>query len=200
MGLLASSPSLRWGCWRRRPACGGAAWRRCARAASRRSYAGPRPVAAAGRRSSRDRPCLRDSLPLHPFTTHATQEDLCPMHDGPCPRTASRRGVRTGHSLQERKQQRRPQGHRHSRQERQRGAQRPCHHRRARAALGRAAARSHQRPGQPIDPALVSQRKGRGGRVFDYLEGHAVIDQANRIFGYGGWGYELVGGAPRNAA
>ena len=54
--------------------------------------------------------------------------------------------------------------------------------------------------GQPIDPALVSQRKGRGGRVFDYLEGHAVIDQANRIFGYGGWGYELLGGAPRNAA
>ena len=46
---------------------------------------------------------------------------------------------------------------------------------------------------QPIDPALVSQRKGRGGRVFDYLEGHAVIDQANRIFGFGGWGYELVG-------
>ena len=46
--------------------------------------------------------------------------------------------------------------------------------------------------GQPIDPALVSQRKGRGGRVFDYLEGHVVIDQANRIFGSGGWGYELV--------
>ena len=47
--------------------------------------------------------------------------------------------------------------------------------------------------GQPLDPELVSQRKGRGGRTFDYLEGHAVIDQANRIFGYGGWGYELVG-------
>ena len=47
--------------------------------------------------------------------------------------------------------------------------------------------------GQPLDPALVSQRNGRGGRVFDYLEGHAVIDQANRIFGFGGWGYELVG-------
>ena len=46
---------------------------------------------------------------------------------------------------------------------------------------------------QPIDPALVSQRKGRGSRVFDYLEGHAVIDQANGIFGYGGWGYELIG-------
>ena len=47
--------------------------------------------------------------------------------------------------------------------------------------------------GQPLDRALVSQRKGRGGRTFDYLEGHTVIDQANRIFGYGGWGYELVG-------
>ena len=47
--------------------------------------------------------------------------------------------------------------------------------------------------GQPLDPALVSQRKGRGGKFYDYLEGHAVIDQANRIFGYGGWGYELVG-------
>ena len=46
---------------------------------------------------------------------------------------------------------------------------------------------------QPLDPSLVSQRKGRGGRTFDYLEGHAVIDQANRIFGYGGWGVELVG-------
>ena len=47
--------------------------------------------------------------------------------------------------------------------------------------------------GQPLDPALVSQRKGRGGRSFDYLEGHAVIDQANLIFGYGSWGYELAG-------
>ncbi len=47
--------------------------------------------------------------------------------------------------------------------------------------------------GQPLDPALASQRKGRGGKFFDYLEGHVVIAQANRIFGYGGWGYELVG-------
>ena len=50
-----------------------------------------------------------------------------------------------------------------------------------------------QKLGQPLDPELASQRKGRGGKSFDYLEGHAVIDQANRIFGYGGWGYELVG-------
>ena len=47
--------------------------------------------------------------------------------------------------------------------------------------------------GQPLDPALASQRKGRGGKSYDYLEGHAVIDQANRIFGFGGWGYELTG-------
>ena len=47
--------------------------------------------------------------------------------------------------------------------------------------------------GQSIDPAIVSRRQGRGGKFFDYLEGHAVIDQANGIFGYGGWGYELVG-------
>ena len=46
---------------------------------------------------------------------------------------------------------------------------------------------------QPLDPQLVSQRKGRGGRKFDYVEGHTAIDQANRIFGFGGWGYELVG-------
>ena len=47
--------------------------------------------------------------------------------------------------------------------------------------------------GQPLDPALVSQRKGRAGRKFDYLEGHVVIEQANRIFGHGGWGIELIG-------
>ena len=46
---------------------------------------------------------------------------------------------------------------------------------------------------QPLDSVLVSQRRGRGGRTFDYLEGHTVIDQANSIFGFGGWGYELVG-------
>ena len=46
---------------------------------------------------------------------------------------------------------------------------------------------------QPLDPALVSQRQGRGNRYYEYIEGHTVIDQANRIFGYGGWGYELVG-------
>ena len=47
--------------------------------------------------------------------------------------------------------------------------------------------------GQPLDPDLVSQRRGRGNKSYDYLEGHTVIDQANRIFGFGGWGYELAG-------
>ena len=46
---------------------------------------------------------------------------------------------------------------------------------------------------QPLDPSLVSQRKGRVGRTYQYIEGLAVIDQANRIFGFAGWGYELVG-------
>ena len=46
---------------------------------------------------------------------------------------------------------------------------------------------------QPLDPALVSHRQGRGNKSYDYIEGHTVIDQANRIFGFGGWGYELVG-------
>ena len=46
--------------------------------------------------------------------------------------------------------------------------------------------------GQPIDLALVSQRKGRGGKTFSYIEGHTAIDEANRVFGFGGWGFDLV--------
>ena len=50
-----------------------------------------------------------------------------------------------------------------------------------------------QKLGEPLDEGLVSHRKGRGGRTFAYIEGRVAIDQANRIFGYGGWGYELTG-------
>ena len=50
-----------------------------------------------------------------------------------------------------------------------------------------------QKLGEPLDEGLVSHRKGRGGRTFAYIEGRIAIDQANRIFGYGGWGYELAG-------
>ena len=46
---------------------------------------------------------------------------------------------------------------------------------------------------QPLAPGLISQRKGRAGRTYSYIEAHTVIDQANRIFGHGGWGYEPVG-------
>ena len=46
---------------------------------------------------------------------------------------------------------------------------------------------------QPLDASLVSHRKGRGGRSFAYLEGRTAVDQANRVFGHGGWGYDLVG-------
>ncbi len=44
-----------------------------------------------------------------------------------------------------------------------------------------------------IDPGLVSRRRGRGGRTYDYIEGYVAIAEANRIFGHGGWGYEVVG-------
>ena len=47
--------------------------------------------------------------------------------------------------------------------------------------------------GEALDPALVSQRRGRAGRTYDYLEGHVVIEQANKIFARGGWGYDIVG-------
>ena len=40
---------------------------------------------------------------------------------------------------------------------------------------------------QPLNPALVKQRKGRGNQMLDYIEGYVAIDQANRIFGYDGW-------------
>ena len=44
-----------------------------------------------------------------------------------------------------------------------------------------------------LDPALVSHRKGRGGKTFSYIEGHVAIAIANQVFGFGGWGYEVVG-------
>ena len=45
------------------------------------------------------------------------------------------------------------------------------------------------RPGRPRSGAP----NGRGaGRTFSYIEGHVAISEANRVFGFGGWGYELV--------
>ena len=44
-----------------------------------------------------------------------------------------------------------------------------------------------------LDPSLVAQRKGRAGHTYAYLAGRVAIAQANRLLGYGGWGYDLVG-------
>ncbi len=59
-----------------------------------------------------------------------------------------------------------------------------------------AIANGHDLLWDSLPPAVtekLSQRKGRGGRDYLYIEGHTVIDQANRIFGLGGWGFKLVG-------
>ncbi len=45
---------------------------------------------------------------------------------------------------------------------------------------------------KPLDRRFVSDRKGASGRKLSYLEGHDAIDQADRIFGYGNWGYETL--------
>ena len=45
----------------------------------------------------------------------------------------------------------------------------------------------------PLDPSLVAQRQGRAGHTFPYLPGRVAIQQANRLLGFGGWGYDLVG-------
>ncbi len=47
--------------------------------------------------------------------------------------------------------------------------------------------------GQPLDPLLVSERETRDGRFVQYIEGWAIINQANRVFGFDGWGSEVVG-------
>ena len=45
---------------------------------------------------------------------------------------------------------------------------------------------------QPLNRKLVARRKSTSGELLRYLEGHVVIQQANRIFGFGNWGSELV--------
>ena len=46
---------------------------------------------------------------------------------------------------------------------------------------------------QPLDPRRVKHRPGGGGSQLSYLEGHDAINTANQIFGYGSWGYDLMG-------
>ncbi len=134
------------------------------------------------------------------------------MHDGLCPPTASHRacpvldtgGVRTNHSLQERTTQKETDMVNRNGSNNGHGngtgnglvhvnghdAALDATHELLWDGLSPAVTNAL---GQPLDPALVSQRKGRAGRTYDYLEGHTVIDQANKVFGFGGWGYELLG-------
>ncbi len=46
---------------------------------------------------------------------------------------------------------------------------------------------------RPLDPRRVKHRSGGGGVQLAYLKGHDVINTANHIFGYGNWGYDLLG-------
>jgi DNA repair and recombination protein RAD52 len=45
---------------------------------------------------------------------------------------------------------------------------------------------------QPLDMRLIRHRKGGGGKMLAYLTGKTVIDTANRIFGFGGWGTKVL--------
>jgi recombination DNA repair RAD52 pathway protein len=45
---------------------------------------------------------------------------------------------------------------------------------------------------QPLDAKRVKHRTGGGGVQLAYLKGHDIIDTANRVFGYGSWGYDLL--------
>lgn len=45
---------------------------------------------------------------------------------------------------------------------------------------------------QPLDPKRIKVRKGPGGTRLSYIEGQYAIAAANRIFGYGNWGYEVL--------
>ena len=46
---------------------------------------------------------------------------------------------------------------------------------------------------EPLDPKLVAHRRGGKEQMVPYIEGYQAINQANRIFGHGRWGAQLVG-------
>lgn len=49
-----------------------------------------------------------------------------------------------------------------------------------------------ERLSQPLDASRVKSREGSGGRTLSYIETHDAIRTANDIFGFGGWGHEIV--------
>lgn len=46
---------------------------------------------------------------------------------------------------------------------------------------------------QPLDRNRVNKRASGGGVQVSYLKGYDVIEAANRIFGFGRWGYDVLG-------
>jgi DNA repair and recombination protein RAD52 len=44
----------------------------------------------------------------------------------------------------------------------------------------------------PLDASVIKHRPGGGGKMLRYLKGDTAIDTANKIFGFGGWGYKVV--------
>lgn len=45
---------------------------------------------------------------------------------------------------------------------------------------------------KPLDRSRVKHRPGGGGTQLSYIEGHQAIATANRIFGFGAWGFETL--------
>lgn len=45
---------------------------------------------------------------------------------------------------------------------------------------------------QPIKADQIKERKGFGGTMLKYIKGDTAIDSANRIFGFGQWGYRII--------
>lgn len=64
---------------------------------------------------------------------------------------------------------------------------------------------SNLAPGQlealqaPLHMDQVSSRESFGGNKLDYLEGWAAIENANRVFGFDGWEYEVLSTSPTHA-
>lgn len=48
------------------------------------------------------------------------------------------------------------------------------------------------RLGREIDAKAIKGRDGAHGRQFSYIEGWFAIEQANAIFGFDGWSYEIM--------
>jgi DNA repair and recombination protein RAD52 len=45
---------------------------------------------------------------------------------------------------------------------------------------------------QPLDPKRFKTRAGGGGSTLTYLAGFDIIETANRIFNFGGWGFDII--------